>query len=197
MKKNIIAIVGMCGSGKSVASDILENLGYKKVYFGGVTMEKLKEEGLEVTPENEKIMREKLRKELGMGAYAKILLPKIIELSKKFNVVLDGLYSWDEYKILVDNLENLSLIAIVCDKEIRYERLEKRKIRPFTKQEALKRDITEIENIAKGGPISYADYYIFNNSTIEEYKIRLYEILEKIEKEKKENGNKRKVFRIF
>ena len=39
----VVAIVGMCGSGKSVATDILENeLGYKKVYFGGVTLEKVK-----------------------------------------------------------------------------------------------------------------------------------------------------------
>ena len=53
---NIIAIVGMCGVGKSVASEILEELDYKKVYFGGVTMEVLKEEGLEVTPENEKMI---------------------------------------------------------------------------------------------------------------------------------------------
>ena len=30
----IIAIVGMCGVGKSVASEFLEELGYKKVYFG-------------------------------------------------------------------------------------------------------------------------------------------------------------------
>ena len=37
----IVAIVGMCGSGKSVASEYLENtLGYQKVYFGGVTMKK-------------------------------------------------------------------------------------------------------------------------------------------------------------
>ena len=54
----VVAIVGMCGSGKSIATDILEQeLNYQKVYFGGVTMEKLKESGLEVTPENEKIIR--------------------------------------------------------------------------------------------------------------------------------------------
>ena len=80
----IIAVVGMCGSGKSVASEYLENnLQYKKVYFGGVTMKKLQEEGLEVNPENEKMMREKLRKDLGMGAYAKVLLPEVKELSKE------------------------------------------------------------------------------------------------------------------
>ena len=88
----IIAIVGMCGSGKSVASEYLENKGYEKVYFGGVTMDKLKESGLEITPSNEKMMREKLRSELGMGAYAKILLPKIKELSNELGILTIQLY---------------------------------------------------------------------------------------------------------
>ena len=118
----IVAIVGMCGSGKSVASEYLENnLGYKKVYFGGVTMKKLKEANLEVNPENEKMMREKLRKELGMGAYAKVLLPEIKELLKENDVVLDGLYSWTEYKILIEEIKELKLISVVADKDIRYK----------------------------------------------------------------------------
>ncbi len=180
---NIIAIVGMCGAGKSVASDILEELSYKKVYFGGVTMEKLKEEGIEITPENEKMMREKLREEYGMAAYAIILLPRIRELSFDNNVVLDGLYSWDELKILKEELgEKLTVIAIVADKKIRYDRLAVREVRPLTNEEAMKRDIAEIENIAKAGPIAYADYYIDNNHDLESYKNRLHEILEEIRK---------------
>lgn len=174
---NVIAIVGMCGSGKSVASDYLESIGYKKIYFGGVTMEKLKENNLEVTVENEKIMREKLKNELGMAAFAKILLPRIKEYSKDYNTVLDGLYSWDELKVLKEEIDNLKVISIVVDKDIRYERLSKRDIRPLTESEAESRDIAEIENIKKAGPISFADYYILNNGTIEEYKIRLNEIL--------------------
>ena len=178
----IIAIVGMCGSGKSIASDILVEKGYEKVYFGGVTMEKLKENNLEVTPENEKMMREKLRADLGMGAFAKILLPRIKEYAKTKNVVLDGLYSWDEYLIIEKELkENLSVIGIVTDKKIRYSRLEEREIRPLTKEEAQKRDLSEIENIAKAPPIAYADYYVLNNGTIDEYKVRLEEILKEIE----------------
>ncbi len=177
----IVAIVGMCGSGKSIASDILVELGYQKVYFGGVTLEKLKEKGLEITPENEKMMREKLREDLGMGAFAKILLPKIKELSQENNVVLDGLYSWDEYKILSDELgKNIKTIAIVTDKKIRYKRLSSREVRPLTKKEAQNRDLAEIENIAKAPPIAYADYFIFNNGTLEEYKERLKEILKEI-----------------
>ena len=176
----IIAIVGMCGSGKSIASDILVEKGYEKVYFGGVTLEKLKENNLEVNPENEKMMREKLRKELGMGAFAKILLPRIKEYSTKKNVVLDGLYSWDEYLILKEELENLKVIAIVTDKELRYSRLANREVRPLTKEEANERDLAEIENIKKAPPIAYADYYVLNNGTLEEYKERLEEILKEI-----------------
>ena len=172
----IIAIVGMCGSGKSVACDYLENLGYKKVYFGGVTMDKLKEIGLEITPDNEKMMREKLRQDLGMGAYAKVLLPKIKELSINNNVVLDGLYSWDELVIL-NNEFKMTTIAVVADKKLRYERQENRRVRPFSKSDAIKRDVSEIENIAKAGPIAYADYYIFNNGTINDFHNRLAEIL--------------------
>ncbi len=178
----IIAIVGMCGSGKSVAGAYLEDKGFEKVYFGGVTLEKLKEEGLEVTPENEKYMRQKLREELGMGAFAIILLPKIRELSNKNNVVLDGLYSWDELKILEEEFrEQLTTIAIIVDKKVRYERLSVRPDRPFNREEAKDRDISEIENIAKAGPIAYADYYIDNNKMIKDLQIRLEEILKEIE----------------
>ena len=177
----IVAIVGMCGSGKSVASDLLEKKGFSRVYFGGVTMDKLKEKGLEVTPENEKMMREKLREDLGMGAFATILLPKIKELAETGNVVLDGLYSWDEYKILDNEFKKqMVTIGIVCDKKIRYSRLKKREIRPLTGSEARDRDLSEIENIAKAPPIAYADYYIFNNGTLEDYEKRLDEIIRQI-----------------
>ena len=178
----IIAIVGMCGSGKSVACELLEEKGFQKVYFGGVTMDKLKEENLSVTPENEKMMREKLRSSLGMGAYAIILLPKIKELVKTHNVVLDGLYSWEELKIIKEVFPDLTTIAIIVDKKTRYERLSQRSIRPFTKEKAKDRDISEIENIAKAGPIAYADYYIDNNKTIWDFKIRMNEILEDLDK---------------
>lgn len=185
INNKVIAIVGMCGVGKSVASDILEEMGYSKVYFGGVTLDKMKEENIEITPNNEKETRERLRRDYGMGAYAILLLPKIKKLSESNNVVLDGLYSFDEFKILKEELgDKLTVVAVVADKYIRYERLSKREVRPLTCVEASKRDVAEIENIAKGGPIAYADYYIFNNGTLEEYKKRLLEILNEIDKKK-------------
>lgn len=183
--KSLIAIVGMSGSGKSVATDYLESLKFNKIYFGGVVLERVQEMGLEVTPDNEKKVREDLRKEYGMAAMAKILLPRIKESYKKNNTVLDGLYSWEEYLVLKEAFgDDLKLICVVCDKDTRYSRVSVRKVRPLNREEIEMRDLAEIENLAKGGPIAISDYYVLNNSTIEEYHERLDEIIANIEGDK-------------
>ena len=176
----LVAIVGMCGSGKSIATLFFESKGFSKIYFGGITYEKMKEENIPYTPENDNKMRVKIRNEYGMGAYAILSLPKIKEQIKKSNVVIDGLYSWDEYKILKDEFPHIKLVAIIVDKEIRYKRLKNRINRNYSIDESIKRDLNEIEKIAKGGPIAYADYFILNNYSLEEYKEKLENIIEVI-----------------
>ena len=166
----VVAIVGMCGSGKSVATKYFEDNGYKVIYFGGVTMKKLEEEGLEVNPENEKYMRERLRKEYGMAAYAIVLLDEIKESKNSGNVVLDGVYSWSELKNLKDEFPDLVTLSIIVDKEKRYERLSKREVRPLTLEQAKNRDIAEIENLEKGGPIAMADHFIMNSGSEDDLK---------------------------
>lgn len=179
----LIALVGMSGSGKSVVTDYLEKQEWTKIYFGGLVYGKMKEAGIEITPESQTIFRENLRKEHGMGVVAKLLLPKIQEAFKNGNTILDGLYSWDEFLILSKAFPNqLKLICIIADKDLRYSRVAVRKERPFNHEEIIHRDITEIENLAKGGPISYADYYILNNGTKEDVYKRLDEILNEIDK---------------
>ena len=82
-----------------------------------------------------------------------------------------------------EKFPNIKLICVCCDKNIRYERISKRIERPFNHNEIIERDLTEIENLAKGGPIAYADYYIFNNGNLEEYEKRLKEIINTINQE--------------
>ena len=176
----LVAIVGMAGSGKSVITEYLESEGWNKVYFGGAIMAKLEEENIPLTPENEKKMREDVRKQYGMAAVAVLLEDKIRKAVEEKDTVLDGLYSWDEYVYLKEKFKELVLVSIVCDKEKRYDRVSVRDIRPFNREEIVIRDISEIENLAKGGPIAYADYYVFNNGTVDNYIERLEEIIREI-----------------
>lgn len=161
-----VAVVGMCGSGKSVLSQFFCELGWQSVYFGGVTVSQLKKDGIPVNEQNERTMREGLRKRYGMGAFAVLLKDEILDKLSRSNVVLDGLYSWSEYKILKELLgDNLIVLAIVTNSSVRKQRLQCRDIRPLSAEQVDSRDIAEIENSEKGGPIAKADYYILNNGT--------------------------------
>lgn len=181
----LIAIVGMSGSGKSVTCSYLEENGFNNIYFGGIVLDELKKRNMERTFENEKIVREELRKQYGMSAIARLALPRIRESIKNSDTVLDGVYSFEEYKLLIEEFPNLKLIAIVADKELRYKRVSMRDIRPHTKEEVRARDISEIEKLNKGGPLAIADYYICNNGDIENYHERLKDILECMEEGEK------------
>ena len=170
----IIAVIGMCGSGKSEAVKYFLEHGYRRVYFGDVVINELKERGLELNELNERLVREDLRKQFGMAAMAVKSIDKIREHFKAGNVVIESLYSWSEYKIIGNEFgDNFKLLALHTDKKLRYERLMKREIRPLTLSEAISRDISEIENIEKGGPIAFADYMVINDGTIEELKTKL------------------------
>jgi len=170
----VVAVVGMCGSGKSVATDLFVSSGWDSVYFGGITLEAVKEKGLPITPDNERMIREGIRSQYGQAAYAIKLLPSILAFLQSNNVIVDGLYTWSEYKYLKEHLKDqLQILCIISDKRMRYSRLASRPVRPLSITDAEVRDYAEIERLEKGGPIAIADVYIVNNSTKEEFENRI------------------------
>ena len=179
----IIAVVGMCGSGKSVAVEEFEKRGWKKVYFGAATMNILRERGLPVNEENERAVREELRSSGDKGIYAKIFLPEIKQLyAEGHNIVIESLYSWSEYKYIKEEFgDAFSVLAIITNTPLRRERLQTRDFRPMTPAESLSRDYAEIENIEKGGPIAIADYNILNNSSKEHLVSALNEFIDNLD----------------
>ena len=165
----VVSIVGMAGSGKSEVANIFESRGFKKVRFGEITDREIEKRGLELNEKNERYIRQQLRKEHGMSAYAKLSLSSIENLLKSADVVVDGLYSWEEYKLLKSRYgDSFSAIAVWASPETRYERLTKRPVRPLTVEEAVSRDIAEIENSSKGGPIAIANFTIVNEASLED-----------------------------
>ena len=182
----ILAIVGMSGSGKSVAVDYLTGKGYPKVYFGGMIYKEMEKRGIERTEdgESEKNFREMIRETEGKDWVVRQVIAETKDLitAGQKRIVLDGVYSWTEYKTLKHEFPQcLTFIAIVVDKKIRYKRVAARPDRSFDTAAIRERDRSEIENLEKGGPIAAADYYILNNGSVADVEKRMDEILKEIE----------------
>ena len=182
----ILAIVGMSGSGKSVAVDYLTSRGYPKVHFGDMIYKEMERRGIERTEdgESEKAFREEIRRKEGKDWVVRQVVEEanhLIDAGQK-RIILDGVYSWTEYNVLKHEYPTcLTFVAVVTDKKLRYERVAKRPDRAFDAKAIRERDRSEIENLEKGGPIAAADYYILNNGTPEELYQRLQEILKEID----------------
>ena len=165
----IIALVGLAGSGKSSAVEYLTKKGFPKIYFGGVIYKAMEEAGIEPTWDNQQKFREEIRQREGKDFVIKRVIKNIHDLinAGQNKIVLDGLYTWSEYKILKHEFPGqVVVIAIVTPKHFRYQRMMKRLERPMQPREVDQRDWSEIENLEKGGPIAIADYFIINDSDL-------------------------------
>ena len=176
----ILAIVGMSGCGKSVVVDYLTARGMPKISFGGMNFKEMTKRGIPITPENETRFREEIRATEGedwVGRQAVAEAKDLIAAGQK-HIVLDGLYSWTEYKLFKHEFPGqVTIIAVVAPKKLRYERLAHRPERPFTPAEVRDRDRSEIEKVEKGGPIAAADYYLLNDRSVDELYASLKDIL--------------------
>ena len=176
----IIALVGLPGSGKSTAAALFNKKGFQIIRFGDITEEYLKKAGLSLNEKNERAIRESLRKENGMEAYAKLNKDNIDRSLKHGKVVIDGLYSYEEFKFLKKEYEDIILITVETSPEKRYERLSKREKRSLTEKEAEQRDKTEIENLNIQKTIDSADFTLHNIFTEHELEEQIEKIIEKV-----------------
>ncbi len=190
--QHVVAIVGLCGAGKSEVAERFVQAGFAYLRFGQITLDEVARRGLQPTEANEKEIRESLRAEHGMAAFAILNQPKIDALlAAGTPVLVDGLYSWSEYKVLKEKYgEALTVVAVYAPPEVRYARLEDRrsryaddpkmKYRSFSRAEAKARDYAEIENIEKAGPIAMANHTIVNTGTLEELDQAIARVIQEV-----------------
>jgi len=193
--KELVCVTGLTGSGKSVASDYFVEKGFQYLRFGQVVMDELVKRNLPVNEKNERFVREDLRKEYGMAAMAILNLSKFKTMLKSGNVIGDGLYSFEEYKVLKKEFaEKFIVIAVFAPPKLRYKHLSERKLvagdkdvrnRPLTPEEAESRDFAEIENLNKGGTIAMADFTLLNTGSLKFLKKQIKETFNEIKKENK------------
>ncbi len=165
----IISIVGMAGAGKSEVARLFEERGFTRIRFGALTDHEIVKRGLGLSEKNERQIREELRREHGMAAYAKLNLPDIESALQSGPVVIDGLYSWEEYLFLKERFgTGFVVIAVWASPLTRYHRLAHRRERPLIPEDAASRDKAELENMNKGGPIAMADFTLTNEGSMED-----------------------------
>ncbi len=170
-KQIIIAVVGLIGSGKTEATQKFIEHGFFRVGYNDRVYEEVERRGLQRIEKDERAVREEMRRQEGMGVMARRSIPFVEEAIRAGkNVVIESLYSWDEYKLTKEKFgDNFRVLAIFAPPDLRYRRLAKREVRPLTSEEARSRDYAEIENIEKAGPIAMADWTIQNIGTKEEF----------------------------
>lgn len=176
----IVAVVGMCGSGKSTFVEIVkEKYSVNLISFGNIVRNMMRDSNLEITPVNEKKMRSDIRTKYGTLYLAERVIGEICQKNQE-DFILDGVYSLEEYVLLKNKLPNIVFVALVADKSCRYERLKNRKVRPFSQKEVEERDMDEVVSINKGGPIALADYFIVNNGDMQYLIFQIESIISKI-----------------
>ena len=165
----VIAVVGLPGSGKTEVTRYLEAKGLPNVYFGEVVFRELRKLGLPLIQKHERPMREKLRREHGMGAIALLSMPEIKAHFAEGSVLIESHYSWEEYLVLREEFgRQFRVIGVWAAPETRYARLIDRPVRPLTMSEAWERDKSQIEQLHQAGPIVMADHTLINEGTLAE-----------------------------
>ena len=170
LPSSVFGVVGLSGTGKSEAVRYLSELTQlQPVYFGGVVISEVNARGMQVNELAEAGVRTELRRTHGMAAMAILSRPAIeASLGTHGAVLMDGIYSMAEYKYLLEIYPQLRILAMHSTKLVRYERLKARPTRPLAPKEVDARDVREVEDLDKAGPIALADYHFVNDKTIAE-----------------------------
>lgn len=171
MNRIILAVVGLPGSGKTEAINyLMEKYKFPKVYFGDVTFDEMKLRGLDINEKNERFVREDLRAKYGQLVYAQKVIEKIKNIKEDTNILVESLYSWDEYLEFKKEFgDSFKVLAIYSSPETRIKRLSSRPVRPLSREEVESRDYSQIENLKQAGPIARANFTIVNEGEMIEF----------------------------
>jgi dephospho-CoA kinase len=180
----VLVIVGMPGAGKSLASSVMKARGMPVFVSGDIIRAEARKRKLKFTRKNLGELMLKIRKDEGMGAVAKRLVPLVEKASAEF-VVYEGARSVEE----VDELRrkyHVVKIAIHASTEARFKRLQRRwrSDRPRGLADFAERDNRELGvGIAK--LIALADRTVENEDSKDDLKRRTRRVLQIVLKPKK------------
>lgn len=180
--RKIIGIVGMPGSGKSVADEIAKDLGFSVIIMGDIIREEVAIRGLILTAQNVGKVMVEIRKVGGAAIVAKKCISKIkkVEVTDT-HILIEGLRSLAEACEFRENFPCFKLIAIYASPKTRFQRIygRNRIDDSMDWQTFIDRDKREIE-IGIGSVIAIADYAIINEGSYCCFKANFRKLLKAI-----------------
>lgn len=187
MKKKplLLGITGTFGSGKSTASSFLVTKGFTRITLSSYLEQEIrKRTKAKIT---RKLLQDEgnaLRAKYGPGFLAKKALEQI-QKEQLENVVIDGIRNIGEVEALCVN-PNFILLAIISDRNIRFERLQNNHrrealtIKSFTSLDYRDSGIGENDTgLQVGMCIAIADTYIINNDTKKSFEKELLDCIKR------------------
>jgi len=179
MESLVLILIGLPGSGKSTASSFFTSQNIPVIRMGELTFIELEKKKLKISFENEKYVKEELRKLYGKKVYAQRVIGRIKDLAFESKViVIEGMKSKDELDIFRSYFRNIKIFFVDSDKKNRYKRLEERKFRPLNNKQAQERDKYETNTFSLETLRQEADYVIENNENKAKFYIKLKDVLE-------------------
>lgn len=179
---SIIATVGYPAAGKSVVSEIAEKMGFPVVYMGDILKQKYRNKfhpsdidgDVSEMEESEKIGKwaTSQREEKGYDIVAKWTKEYIENEISENVVVLDGLRSLDEHTVLDDAFDEVNILYIKCDEQIRLKRIQDRDRDgegSYTIRDLRERDKRE-EKWGLDEVVTQSDDQITNEKDLEQFK---------------------------
>jgi len=179
LPKNVIAISGMPGAGKAVASQAGKQLGFDVYVLGDVIREETEHRGLDPTPQNMGAVMLDIRAKEGPAVVAKRLLVKI-EQSKASTVIIEGVRSLHELNEIRTKYELIPL-AIHASPKTRFHRLlsRNRSDDPKTWDTFQERDFRELD-VGLGHVLALADVVLVNEGNIPELQLAFKNAMSKL-----------------
>jgi dephospho-CoA kinase len=172
-KSTVIGLVGMPGSGKSVAAEVARKLGFTVLVMGDVVREELVKRGLKATPATLGRVMVELRAEEGAAVVAKKTIAKMMRV-KSQRLIVDGVRSLAEVEEFKQQFPEFKLVAIHSSPDTRFHRIFTRRRsddasdrRVFTTRD--RRELT----VGIGSAIALADYVLINEDTLAHFKTRV------------------------
>jgi len=171
----IIGLTGAFGSGKSTAAAFFKQHGFRIVILSSFLEEEAVLRKLPVTREVLQDIGNELREKHGSGILMKMALRNVGSDEK---IVIDGLRNLSELEELKSH--GGSLVAIVADRNVRYERLKnlkrREKLTPelFTKLDLRDLGVNEkMTGLQTAFCIAYADYFIDSNEGLDRFREKI------------------------